>query len=289
VALGSGRSCASTIAVPDVEMIETALAGGTVAREMICAGLSEHRTTVGYSAAEFTKGCVWGAAGSENLPAAWPGWHSGRKERLRANPQTMDRDPDRGCQLEQTRTTQETSNRKSAVSARAGGLCPPGPPRFIALVPIPERQNRNGTPREYYPGVPSPVLVPGAALGSRLRVALSSGQVTDHPICDPGAEPLSVRTVPETSRRKLSELPPSRPSRRMDRIRSLRGRVLSRTDASAFVIRDPGRSILAGPSAFWDPAFSATDPGENGARAIARLPTAGMGHESKIKKIRQRP
>ena len=58
VALGSGRWCANTAAFPDVRMIETALAGGTVARGMICAGLSEHRTTVDYSAAEFTKGCV---------------------------------------------------------------------------------------------------------------------------------------------------------------------------------------------------------------------------------------
>src|SRR5258708_30914442 len=112
VAPGSGRSCANTIAVPDVALIETTLAGGTVAREIICAGLSEHRTTVGYSAAEFTKGCVWGAAGSENLPAAWQGWHSGRKERLRANPQSMDRDPDRGCRLSghKRRRKQRTAN-----------------------------------------------------------------------------------------------------------------------------------------------------------------------------------
>src|SRR5258708_4523826 len=112
VALGSGRSWANTIAVPDVGLIETALAGGTVAREIICAGLSEHRTTVGYSAAEFTEGCVWGAAGSENLPAAWRGWHSGRKERLRANPQTRDRDSNRSCRLTRPkrRTTSPTSN-----------------------------------------------------------------------------------------------------------------------------------------------------------------------------------
>jgi len=58
VAPGSGRSCANTAAVPDVALIETALADGTVVREMVCAGLSEHRTTVVYSAAEFTKGCV---------------------------------------------------------------------------------------------------------------------------------------------------------------------------------------------------------------------------------------
>src|SRR5690242_244132 len=53
VALGSGRSCANTIAFPDAAMIKTTLAGGTVAREMICAGLSEHRTPVVDSAVEF--------------------------------------------------------------------------------------------------------------------------------------------------------------------------------------------------------------------------------------------
>ena len=44
VALGSGRSCVSRAAVPDVRVIETTLAGGTVARDIVCAGLSEHRT-----------------------------------------------------------------------------------------------------------------------------------------------------------------------------------------------------------------------------------------------------
>jgi hypothetical protein len=39
-------------------LIETALAGGTVVREIICAGLSEHRTRAACSALEFTKGCV---------------------------------------------------------------------------------------------------------------------------------------------------------------------------------------------------------------------------------------
>jgi hypothetical protein len=58
VALGSGRSCANTAAVPDVGLIETALAGGTVEREIFRAGLSEHRTPVVDSAVEFTKGCV---------------------------------------------------------------------------------------------------------------------------------------------------------------------------------------------------------------------------------------
>ena len=40
-----------------------------------------------------------GAAGSENLPADLQGRYSGRKERLRSNPQTMDRDSNRSCRL----------------------------------------------------------------------------------------------------------------------------------------------------------------------------------------------
>jgi hypothetical protein len=58
VAPGSGRSCLDTIAVPDVIVIETTLAGGTVARGIVCAGLTEHRTRVACSTLEFTKGWV---------------------------------------------------------------------------------------------------------------------------------------------------------------------------------------------------------------------------------------
>ena len=58
MAPGSGRSCANTAAVPDVTLIETTLADGTVVREMVCAGLSEHRTGAACSVPEFTKGCV---------------------------------------------------------------------------------------------------------------------------------------------------------------------------------------------------------------------------------------
>jgi hypothetical protein len=51
-------------AAPDVSLIETTLAGGTVEREIIRAGPSaEGRTAAVLSAVEFTKGWVWGAAG----------------------------------------------------------------------------------------------------------------------------------------------------------------------------------------------------------------------------------
>ena len=96
--------------------------------------------------------------------------------------------------VQQTQTTQETFSSQSSALAKAGGLCPPGPPRFSASAPIPESKTETGHP-ERCSGVPPPVLAPGTALGSRLRVALSSDQVTDHSICDPSAEPLPVRAL----------------------------------------------------------------------------------------------
>jgi hypothetical protein len=250
VALGSGRSCVNTAAVPDVEMIKTTLAGGTVEREIICAGLSEHRTPVVYSAVEFTKGCVWGAAGPENLPAAWQGWHSGRKERLRSNPQTMDRDPDRGCRLSRHKRHRKQRTANHPHWPGLGGSALPDPPRFIALAPIPENKSRNGTSREYDSGVPSPVLAPGAALGSRLRVALSSGQVTGHVIRNQRTEPLAVRTPRAQDLSLLPSLtaqPRESPDERNQRHG---GRVLSQTACSGRVIRDPGRSSSGQPSIF---------------------------------------
>jgi hypothetical protein len=173
-------------------MIETTLAGGTVAREMICAGLSEHRTTVESTAAEFTKGCVRGAAGSENLPAASQGWYSGRKERLRANPQTMDRDPERRCRL---RRHERGTKHPTPNHPHRPGLVGSAPqaPRDLSHRANPGETQQKRDARMCRWGAPSPVLAPGAALGSRLRVALSSGQVTGHVIRDRRAEPPAVR------------------------------------------------------------------------------------------------
>src|SRR5207302_6093742 len=88
---------------------------------------------------------------------------------------------------DQTPRMTTTSSGTSAVAA--GGLCHPDPLRFIALRQSRSDTDRNGTPR----GIPSPVLAPGTALGSRLRVALSSGQVSSQLICGLTAEPLFVR------------------------------------------------------------------------------------------------
>jgi hypothetical protein len=92
------------------------------------------------------EGMVRGAAGPENLPAESQGRYSGRKERLRANPQTMDRDTNRRCQL-----TRHKRRRKFL------GTNHPHRPGLVGSAPqtprdlSPERQsrrttNRNGTP-----------------------------------------------------------------------------------------------------------------------------------------------
>jgi hypothetical protein len=145
VAPGSGRSCAlHTTAVPDVTMIKTALAGGTVARGIVCAGLSEHRTRVASSTLEFTKGWVGVQPGPRiSLPNCRVGIPGEKNDCERTRKQWTAIQTDAAdCQ---TQTTQEISRTKSPALARAGGLCPPDPPRFIAFAPIPESKNRNGT------------------------------------------------------------------------------------------------------------------------------------------------
>ncbi len=76
---------------------------------------------------------------------------------------------------------------------------PPDPPRFIALAPIPEKHQQKRDAVFFKQGVPSPVLAPGAALGSRLRVALSSGQVIDHVIRNQRAGPAALRASVDPS------------------------------------------------------------------------------------------
>lgn len=82
------------------------------------------------------EGMVRGAAGPENLPAELQGWYSGRKERLRANPQTMDRDTNRRCQL-----TRHKRRRKSATANH------PHRPGLVGSAPQ--------TPRDLSPGCQS--------------------------------------------------------------------------------------------------------------------------------------
>ena len=114
-------------AAPDVSLIETTLAGGTVEREIIRAGPSaEGRTAAVLSAVEFTKGWVWGAAGYDNgQPDVCHGVV--RKERLRSNPQTMDRDPNRRCRLIRHNPRQTTHNHRPSRRPGPGDSVPQTP------------------------------------------------------------------------------------------------------------------------------------------------------------------
>ena len=154
----------------------------------------------------------------------------------------MDRDPERGCRLSRHKRRRNNAH-KSPTQAGAGGLCPPGPPEIY----------RFGTnPGETQQKRDAPSLAWASRLRSwslaRARVASPRGPVLrpghGHVICDSSAEPLPVRA-------HVRDMPPQiRPTAAplresaAERNRSLRGRVLSRTEPSACVIRDPGRSFL---------------------------------------------
>jgi hypothetical protein len=122
------------------------------------------------------------------------------KERLRTNPHTTDRDPIPPLPAGQRLTIHASHIVPAPPEVAAGGLCPPDPPRFIAMVPVSESTNRNGTPRR---GIPSPILAPESALGSRLRVALSSAQV----IHDSTRQKIAVRSALRADRQKNFSTP----------------------------------------------------------------------------------
>jgi hypothetical protein len=169
VAPGSGRSRANAIAAPDVELIETALAGGTVAREIFCAGTlraphedEPHRPRIhegmglGCSRARESSCRVAGLAFRAKRTAA--------SEPANNGPRFTPTPPD---------AQNHMTNAHHAIERRATG---PGDsvPDLVRVGANPGVPNRNGT----HPRAPSPVLAPGTALGSRLRVALSSGRAT---------------------------------------------------------------------------------------------------------------
>jgi hypothetical protein len=71
---------------------------------------------------------------------------------------------------------------------RPGGSAPQ-PPRDLPLLCRARREKQ----KRDAPCIPSPISAPESALGSRLRVALSSAQVTEHFICAAFAELQPVR------------------------------------------------------------------------------------------------
>ena len=115
-----------------------------------------------------------GAAGPENLPAPVAGLAFRAKRTTASEPANKRPRYRRHRQLTRHHRHSQHSPEISR-SYQGRGPCPQTP-EIYRLRPIPESKNRNGTPQTIH-GVPSPVLAPGTALGSRLRVALSSGQV----------------------------------------------------------------------------------------------------------------
>lgn len=174
MAPGSGQACANTTATPDVRMIETALACGTVERDIFCAGLFEYRATVAYSRRRIHEGMGMGCSRVRESPCRLAGLAFRTKRTTASEP--ANNGPRFTPML--LMTTAETIHDETASGCRRpglGGLCPPGPPRFIAF-----GQPRSGNKRSGAYCAPPPVLAPGAALGSRLRVALSSDRATIH-------------------------------------------------------------------------------------------------------------
>jgi hypothetical protein len=251
VALGSGRSCANTTAVPDVTMIETALAGGTVVREMVCAGLSEHRTRAACSALEFTKGCVGVQPGPRiSLPRGRAGIPDEKNdcERTRKQGTAIP------TEVADSADTNDAGNNEPQITriGRGWWALPRRPPEIYRLRANPgEQKQKRDVPRVSFR---RPVSGLGSWRGARVASPRS-------PVLRPGHWPCYPRAARGTTvrARGVRDMPPqimraaAQPrNRRRDRIRSLRGRVLSQTDCSACVIRDPRRSFFQTTPVFGD-------------------------------------
>jgi len=149
-----------------------------------------------------------------------------------------------------TRHTPRTTPTQAHPRWRPGGSAPQTPRDLSPLCQARREKQKRDAQR-----IPSPISAPESALGSRLRVALSSAQVTDHFICAPTAEPLAVRAGSPTNAARFRQPPHS--GERLGWPNPLhRGHARSRTDGSACVIRDPGRSFfpnapqISGPTPF---------------------------------------
>ena len=103
-----------------------------------------------------------------------------------------------------TRHTPRTTPTQAHPRWRPGGSAPQTPRDLSPLCQARREKQKRDAQR-----IPSPILAPESALGSRLRVALSSAQVTDHFICDRIAEPLAVRAGSPTNAARSRQPPHS--------------------------------------------------------------------------------
>ena len=114
-----------------------------------------------------------------------------------------------------TRRTPRTTPTQAYPRWRPGGSAPQTPRDLSPLCQARREKQKRDAQR-----IPSPISAPESALGSRLRVALSSAQVTDHFICDRIAEPLAVRAA-GPKRHPSPAVPAQRRAVRQSQIRFL--------------------------------------------------------------------
>lgn len=178
MAPGSGRLCANTTAAPDVVMIETALACGTVARDIICAGLSEHRATAVYSSRRIHEGMGMGCSRVRESPCRLAGLAFRTKRTTASEPANNGPRFIPALPTDQNTNDARLWNTNQPQEAPAGWLCPPDPPRFIAFAPIPEQQKQKRDARRPVSGLGSRL---GARVASPRRPTLRPGQLPFYP------------------------------------------------------------------------------------------------------------
>jgi hypothetical protein len=127
---------------------------------------------------------------------------------------------------------------------RPGGSAPQ-PPRDLPLLCRARREKQ----KRDAPCIPSPISAPESALGSRLRVALSSAQVTEHFICAAFAELQPVRaqgpkTPPGPGRSSLSQ--------------SASARFSQAQSAFSGTCQESNRPVCVRPTRSWAVVFSIT-------------------------------
>ncbi len=149
-----------------------------------------------------------------------------------------------------TRHTPRTTPTQAHPRWRPGGSAPQTPRDLSPLCQARREKQKRDAQR-----IPSPISAPESALGSRLRVALSSAQGLG--ILSAIESPNHSRCAPPGQKRRPSPaVPAQRRAVRQSQIRFLGGHARSRTDGSACVIRDPRRSFfsnaphISGPTPF---------------------------------------
>ena len=275
MARGSGRLSLSAAAAPDVSLIETTLAGGTVEREIIRAEPSaEGRTAAGQSAVESTKGWVWGAAGhgpGQTVPSVTAPCHKNDCDRTRISRTAIHT----AAAGRADKTTNEPHPVPTPPGGGGRGALPPRPPEIYREGASLGEQNRNGTPWE----------------ASRLRswlLSRRSGRVSASP-CPPPRSSTILSALPPWNHSRCAPGPEKCAAQapgRIGAVHSPRGYPQSNPPLRARYTRS--WAVVFPPSArFRGEALLTANPGTYG----ASLPLAArtFGAEPKIQKLPAAP